>query len=57
MLLTITLLKLVLILNYAAADAKTAPKAGLENLVEKLEFRLMDVETRMEDEKGKQARE
>ena len=50
MLLTITLLKLVLILNYAAADAKTAPKAGLENLVEKLEFTLRDLETRLQDE-------
>merc|ERR1711971_306796 len=54
MLLTIILLKLILIHANAAADAKTTPKAGL---VEKLEFRLRDLETKMQDEKENQARE
>ena len=45
MLLTILLLNLVFVL--ASADAKPPPKAGLEHLVNKLEFRLRDMETRM----------
>ena len=57
MLLTILLLNLVLRLAEAGADAESSPKEGLEggfeNLVEKLEFRLREVETRMQDEKEK----
>ena len=46
MLLSILILNLVLCLTWA--DAKSSPKQGLEDLVEKLEFRLRDVETRLE---------
>ena len=57
MLLPILLLNLVLRLT----DAKSSPaedlEGGLENLVEKLEFRLRDKETRMQEEKEKGANE
>ena len=46
MLLSIVILNLVLCLTWA--DVKSSPKQGLEDLVEKLEFRLRDVETRLE---------
>ena len=52
----ILLLSLILsCLVVAHTDAESSPKPGLEglqNLVEKLEFRLKDVKTRMEDEKN-----
>ena len=54
MLLKILLLSLVLGLTNADADATSARQAtleGLEALVETLEFRLRDVETKMQDEK------
>merc|ERR1712037_769893 len=47
MLLAILLLNLVLCRASADADAKSPPKEGLEDLAEKLEFRLKDVETKM----------
>ena len=47
MLLAILLMNLVLCRASAGADAKSPPKEGLEDLAEKLEFRLRDVETRM----------
>ena len=50
MLLTILLLSLGLGLCYTDANQDTE---GLENLVEKLQFRLRDMETRMRDEKEK----
>jgi len=57
MLLTILLLSLILSsLANARADAETSPKQGsegLEKLIEKLEFRLRDMETRFQDEKEK----
>ena len=49
MLFPILLLNLVLFsLTSIGADAKSSPKQGLEDLVEKLEFRLREVETRLE---------
>ena len=49
MLFPILLLNLVLFsLTSTGADAKSSPKQGLEDLVEKLEFRLREVETRLE---------
>ena len=57
MLLTILLLNLVSVLAGADAEAKSPPKAVLENLVNKLEFRLRDMETRMKYEVEKQAKE
>merc|ERR1712110_129592 len=54
MLLTILLLSHVLYLtNAVAADANLRPNQGLENLVEQLEFRLREVETRMQDDREK----
>ena len=53
MLLKILLLNLVLCLTDAGAYAKP----GSNDLVEKLELRLRDMETRMQDEKEKQAKE
>ena len=58
MLLKILLLNLVLYsLPNADADAKSSPKQGLEvsleNLFEKLEFRLREMERRIQDEKEK----
>ena len=57
MLLTILLLNLALSsLADAGTDAKSSPKKGsegLENLVEKLESRLRDVEAKFQDEKEK----
>merc|ERR1712212_44196 len=62
MVLTILLLTLVLSsLTDAGADAESSPKLGLEDLedlVEKLvESRLRDMETRMQNDKEKQAKE
>ena len=64
MLLTILLLNLLLLLSLsdAGADAKFSPKhdleRDLENLVEKLvQSRLRELETRMREEKEKQAKE
>jgi len=56
MLLKILLLNLVLCLTNADADAESSPLPSMEdweNFVEKLKFRLRDMETRMEDEKEK----
>ena len=56
MLLTKLLLSLILCLAYVGADAESSPKRSLEDwetLVEKLESRLRDVETRVDDEKRK----
>ena len=53
MLLKILLLSLVFCLTYAGTDVKSSPQQGLENLVEKLESRLRDMETRFQDEKEK----
>ena len=51
MLFAILLLNLVLLcLTDAGADAKSSPKLGLENLVEKLEFRLEEMETEMKNQ-------
>ena len=57
MLLPILLLNIVLCLTRVAADAKSSSKEGLEDLVEKMEFRLREVETRLEsNEKEMEAR-
>ena len=58
MLLAILLFNLVLpnLTNAGPADAKHGTQ-DLENLVEKLEFRLRDMDTRMQVEKEKQAKE
>ena len=58
MLLPIFLLSFILSsLTNAGADAKFSTKLDLENLVEKLEFRLEEMERRMQDGEEKQARE
>ena len=49
----LSILTLNLVFCITSADAKSLPKQGLEDLVENLEFRLRDVETRMQGEKEK----
>ena len=55
MLLTTLLLNLVFLSLTAGADAKTSPKEGWEDLVKRLELRLRELETRMEDENERKA--
>merc|ERR1712172_115385 len=54
MLLTALLLNLIIcLLTDGGTDAKSSPQQGLEDLVEKLESRLRNVETRFQNEKEK----